>query len=260
MKKLMIILALVSVISACKKSDATIETPDGGGKYLKKINYWTVASNTEVTVRELVVDASGNLTAVRTYTTAAQGGTSGQLITEYTSVEKDASGKITKLSGQDKMQNKTLVFEFTYDANGNLTKALLKQNGADYRTVNYTYDSSNRLLTETELASNNNNQVVLVKTFTYSGTSLNPSGYTSDQKLYNQVTTYTLKFDDKKNPSQAAPKIFYAIGFGDFYVNNVVESTTGGVTTKSTLTYNAAGFATSTTNGSGSGLKFVYAD
>lgn len=260
MKKILFAACAALLLVACKKDDAAIETASGDGKYLKKVNYWTVATNKEVTIRELLLDAGGNLTGVKTYTNNVQGGTAGDVIQEYTGIEKDASGRITKISGQDKMQNKPLAYEFTYDAAGNITKAVLKQDGAAYRTRTYTYDSSNRLLTAEEVANNNSNLLVSVSTYTYTGTSENPATYKEELKLYNQSTTYTLKFDDKKNPSQAAPKILYPMGLGDFYKSNVTESTTGTTTTKITVTYNTAGYATSTTNGSGSGLKFVYGD
>lgn len=261
MKKTILALIIAATIVSCSKKDVTpIDTPSTSGKYLKKINYWTVASNTEATIREIVVDASGNLTALKTYTTGGQNGTGGQVIAEYTSIEKDPSGRITKISGQDKMQNKALSYEFTYDTNGNVTQCVLKQDGAAYRTSNYTYDASNRLVKEEEIANNNNNKLVLVKNFTYTGSSLSPATMAENSVLYNQVTTYTLKFDDKKNPSQAAPKTLYAMGFADFYKNNVIESNDGTKTTTITVTYNSDGYATSTTNGSGSGLKFVYGD
>ena len=258
--KLFTILTLISILFSCKKDDKPVDTPAQDGKFLKKINYWTVATNKEVTIREVILDASGNLTGLKTYTNNAQGGVAGDVIWEFTSIEKDASGRLAKISGQDKMQNKAISYDFTYDASGNLTKSVLKQEGADIRTRNYTYDSSNRLLTAEEIANNNSNKLVWVKTYTYAGTSESPATLKDDQRFYSTVKNYTLKFDAKKNPSQAAPKALFAMDMIDFYKNNLIESSDGSTTTTFTVEYNSSGYAVSSTNGSGSGLKFVYGD
>lgn len=252
-------MAAILALAACKKDSHQNTNNDETttGKYLKKVNYWTVASNKEVTIRELVLDANGNITALRTYTTNAQGGSAGDVILEFNSVDKNSDGKVVKISGQDKQQDKTIEYNFTYDASGNITKSVLKQDGADYRTRNFTYDASQRLTFENELANNNNDKIVREKSYTYTATSVNPTTLVDDYKDYG-VKTYTLTFDDKKNPSQAAPAFLYAMYLIDVYKANLLKTDDGTNVVNWTVTYNNDGFAASTTNGSGSGLKFVY--
>lgn len=256
-------LALLTVVGGCKKSNT--DPNNGGettsGKYLKKVNYWTVATNKETTIRELVLNANGDITALRTYTSNAQGGTAGNLILEFTSIEKNSNGKVAKISGQDKQQNIAVEHSFTYDASGNLTKAVLKQSGADFRTKNFNYDASNRLIFEDEIANNNSNKVVREKSYTYTGTSANPTTMVDNYVWYNTVTNYTLTFDDKKNPSQAAPAFLYPMNLVDFYKSNLLKSDNGkGVVLNYTLTYNSDGFAASTTSDGSTGFKFEYGD
>lgn len=263
-KSIILAVAAALTLAACKKSNNNTDPNNGGettsGKYLKKVNYWTVATNKETTIRELVFNANGDITALCTYTSNAQGGTAGNIILEFTSIEKNSSGKVTKISGQDKQQNIAVEHSFTYDASGNLTKAVLKQSGADYRTKNFKYDASNRLIFEDEIANNNSNKVVREKSYTYTGTAANPTTMVDNYVWYNTVTTHTLTFDDKKNPSQAAPAFLYPMNLVDVYKANLVKTDNGTQAVNWTVTYNKDGFAASTTNGSGSGLKFEYGD
>lgn len=253
MKRLIYVMAVLFTLTACKKNHNT--DPDNNnnnneitsGKYLKKVKYWSLGPNTAVTIRELVTAANGDITALRTYTTT------GTVMTEFTAFEKNTNGLVTKLSGQDKTANAALVYTFTYNGKGNISQMAYAKDGVTQRSKFFSYDSNDRIIQVREW--NQQTQSLISQyDYTYSGNSVNPASYTDG------TTTYTLTFDNKKNPSQAAPAFVMAMGMVDIYKANILKNNDGTKDVIWTVTYNDNGFATSATNGSGAGLKFEYGD
>ncbi len=251
MRKLTIIALIIACFTTCKKEDSDPhkdkdDTPSTG-KFLAEVKYWDVKANTAVTIRKIEMMSDGRITSIRTYSNSTK-----EVIWEFTTITRDANnGRVIKVTGTDKISNEALVFSFVYNAKGNLAQSSYTKGGVAQRSTSFLYDSSDRIIQLFEV--NTQTQATVRKLdYTYTGTSENPASYTDGAK------TYTLKFDDKKNPSQAALSFLMGMGLTDIYKANLLESNNGTTTTTNTVTYNKDGFAVSTTNGSGSGLKYFY--
>ena len=259
MKKLLFIFCACALTAAsCKKSDQPTTTPGPAptpaGKYLTKISYWTPANNTEVPIRTIDVNASGDITAIKTFSTASK-----PLLTLVT-FSKDGSGRINKVEGTD--QNSVAVsWAFEYDGAGNVAKSTYTKAG-DATVTNYTYDSDNRITKEETLEANGTG-VISRTTYTYTGSDKNPAMSKSESLTFSPVivTEYTYTYDTKKNPAHSLPggKLLYYMDFAELQPNNVLErKETGGTTVTYTYEYNANDYATSKKGSNGSGLKYYY--
>lgn len=245
-----VVAAMASCIEDSKIKLDDVKTQADDGTVLVKIDYWTPSTDKAETIQELMLDASGNLTGMNFYSS------SGELMRTYTALEKNASKQIIKLTGTNADQSATAM-DFEYNADGKIVKRTLTIGDKKYFSQ-YTYDNSKRISTE---ESWNNEKIISRITYEYTGTNVNPSSYKRETLYVTPVrsTTYTLTFDNKKNPSQAAGTLV-SLGMIEFYTHNVLEeknNETGDITTNE-YTYNASGYATSKKGSNDNGFKFQY--
>jgi YD repeat-containing protein len=258
MKKLLTVLTAATMLfGACKKKDQPDPnpnpTPSTSGKRLTKVNYWTTSTNAEVTIREIEVNSSGDITAIKTF------GTDGSALLTLNTFTKDANGRINLVEGTFKTGD-LRKWELKYDANGNVTECTHTNQGVA-TTTKYTYDNDNRLTMEEEFKSGTTNLGYRI-TYTYTGTSKNPATRKSESLYISPatVTESSFTFDGKKNPHLSlGSNLLYFIGMGEIFTENVsVEVVKGGSTYNNTHQYNSDDYATSRDGGKGNGLKFYY--
>jgi len=250
----LLLFVLLLTFSACKKESNAPdddETPAADGTILSKIDYWTVSTDQTQTIRELVLDANKEINEIKTYST------SGTALETYTNIEKNADGKIVKVSGTRTNDGAPLTWTFEYGSNGKISKRT-QVSGSSTFLVRYAYDDSKRLLTVENL-NNLGTSVTNRTSYTYSGSDTAPVSY--KQENFNPATASTmttLTYDDKKNPFQAAHELLYYMGLGEFYTRNVTrQQADNGTSVTYEYTYNASGYAVSKKGSNGSGLKFT---
>ena len=261
MKKLLTVFTATTLLfGACKKKDQPdpnpSPTPTPSGKYLTKVNYWTVSSNTEVTIRAIEVNSSGDIMAINTFSTA------NKPLLKLTTFSKDGNGRIATVEGkfQDTGARK---WQFDYDATGNVVKTTYTASGM-VTTYTYAYDSDNRLTKEETSEVDKPTSIVSRTTYTYSGTSKNPATSKHESLTFSpvMVTESSFTFDGKKNPYSSLgsnSKMLYYLDMGEFFTENVSEEKVkDGSTYTNTHQYNSDNYAISTDGGKGSGLKFYY--
>lgn len=218
---------------------------------MTEVKYWTPSKKEDaVTIASIAQDESGKITAFETFSTK------GEPMAKYDAIEKDASGKIIKISGKNIFNNTSLKIEFTYTGD-NIVKSTFTD-GPDVRYTLYTYDSSNRVVTKADY--NTYNKLANKKTLTYTGSDVNPSTEKNELTSVNpaKVSTVTFKYDDKNNPYLKADPILYYMGAGDLNTHNVIERKDDSFTLTIKYVYNPSGYPVSEAFSTDAGHKFTY--
>lgn len=246
-KTLLGLLAIGIMVSGCKKDENTPAEEGGEGTILTEVKYWTPSTDKATKISGIALDASGKITAYETF------GSNGDPMYKYDSFEKDASGKVTKVSGINLFNNKTpITIEFTYTGS-NVTKST-RTDAGQVRETQYTYDASNRITIAENLV---DGKITIRKTWAYTGADVNRTSEKQEVLSYNpvQVTNTTYKYDDKNNPYLKIDPILFYMGGGDLRTHNVIQ-TNGGPLAK--YVYNSSGYPVSQDFSTDAGFKYTY--
>ncbi len=246
-KALLGLFAIGIMVSACKKEKGTPAEEGGEGTILTEVKYWTPSTGKATKISGIAFDASGKITAYETF------GSNGSAMYKYDSFEKDASGKVIKVSGKNIGNSNTpITIEFTYTGN-NITKSV-RTEGTQVRASEYTYDASNRI---TMIENFVDGTKTIRKTWTYTGADVNYTAEKQEVVSYNpvQVTNNTYKYDDKNNPYLKIDRILFYMGGGDLRTHNVIQTNAGAL---GKYVYNSSGYPVSQDFGTDAGMKFTY--